>query len=436
MVFVDRVDAGRRLARRLAHLSGAHLVVLGLPRGGVPVAAQIALALHAPLDVIVVRKLGVPYQPELGMGAIGEGGVRVISEPVVRAAGVSREQLVAVERAELERRLRVFRAVRRQVPLVGRVALVVDDGIATGSTARAACQVARASGASRVVLAAPVAPAEEISALEEVADEVVTLLTPTRFFAIGEFYDDFRQSSDEEVCHLLQTAQPDEDSSAPPVDPDGQRTDEVQVPVGELLLPGLLTVPARPRGLVIFAHGSGSSRHSPRNQQVAAGLVRAGFATLLLDLLSTREEADPAHVFDIVLLGGRLAEALRWVRGLPGMAALPVGLFGASTGAGAALWVAAELPDAVAALVSRGGRPDLAGPWLAEVRAPTLLVVGGRDEVVLRLNREAAQRLGGPSRLEVVPGSTHLFEEPGALVAVTQLARDWFAEHLVAPGAA
>lgn len=209
MRFTNRSDAGRRLAARLEALRGKDLVVLGLPRGGVPVAWEVARALRAPLDVILVRKLGVPVQPELGMGAIGEGGVRIINHEVVRAASLRPEEIDAVEqreRAELERRAHRYRSGRRRRSLKGRVALVVDDGIATGSTARAACRVARALGASRVVLAAPVAPPSTLREFAGDADQVVVLDTPEEFWAIGQFYDDFRQTTDEEVAALLSGA--------------------------------------------------------------------------------------------------------------------------------------------------------------------------------------------------------------------------------------
>jgi putative phosphoribosyl transferase len=207
MPFLDRTDAGQRLAERLSELRGQDVVVLGLPRGGVPVGFPIAEALDAPLDVIVVRKLGVPSQPELGMGAIGEDGVRIVNEQVVQLAGVDDDDLAAVEareRAELERRSQRLRGDRPPVSLSGRTAIVVDDGIATGSTARAACQVARAHGAARVVLAVPVAAADSLAALEEEADEVVCLEAHEQFAAIGYWYRDFSQISDEEVARLLE----------------------------------------------------------------------------------------------------------------------------------------------------------------------------------------------------------------------------------------
>ncbi len=209
MLFRDRVDAGQQLAARLQHLDGSKVIVLGLPRGGVPVAAEVARALGAPLDIIVVRKLGVPFQPECAMGAIGEDGVRVINQETVRLSGVTIAELAATEQREeqeIARRARRYRAGRQRQPLAGRVAVVVDDGIATGATARAACQVARALGAARVILAVPVAPVGWEARIGPDADEAVSVATPEAFFAIGQFYDDFSQTSDGEVAACLARA--------------------------------------------------------------------------------------------------------------------------------------------------------------------------------------------------------------------------------------
>lgn len=205
----------------------------------------------------------------------------------------------------------------------------------------------------------------------------------------------------------------------------------VEIPVAPgVVLAGDLSLPASPAGLVIFAHGSGSSRLSPRNRAVAASLARAGLATLLFDLLTPGEAADRAKVFDIPLLGERLGAAIAWAGRAPDCDGLEIGLFGASTGAAAALVAAAAHPDTVAAVVSRGGRPDLAGKALAGVRAPVLLIVGGADGVVVDLNRAAFAALTAEKRLEIVPGATHLFEEPGALEVVMRLAAGWFRAHL------
>ena len=209
--FRDRAEAGRFLAERLTHLRGQPLVILGLPRGGIPVALEIAKVLEAPLDVILVRKLGVPYQPELAMGAIGEDGIRVENRDVIRHAGVSPEQISAVEQAErneLDRRASVLRKGRERIAISSKVAVVVDDGIATGSTALAACLVARAEGASRVVVAAPVAPLGWEDRFTGAADETVSVISPRSFAAIGQFYDDFRQLTDEEVVRALSESSP------------------------------------------------------------------------------------------------------------------------------------------------------------------------------------------------------------------------------------
>jgi putative phosphoribosyl transferase len=216
------------------------------------------------------------------------------------------------------------------------------------------------------------------------------------------------------------------------------RNEEIEVQAGDVRVAGNLTLPhpaqgitqGITQGIVVFAHGSGSSRHSPRNRYVADVLNEAGLGTVLFDLLSVDEAVDRAKVFDVGLLARRLLAVTDWLGSQPDTRNRRIGYFGASTGAGAALWAAAEPGFDVAAVVSRGGRPDLAGPRLGLVRAPTLLIVGGRDDVVLGLNRTAQAQLRCENRLEVVPGATHLFEEPGTLEQVARLAADWFTGHL------
>ncbi|HET6877492.1 MAG TPA: phosphoribosyltransferase family protein [Jatrophihabitans sp.] len=437
MLFADRTDAGRQLGKMLRGRVERNAVVVGLPRGGVPVAVEVAEAVGAPLDVIVVRKLGVPFQPELAMGALGEGGVRVVDYELVTRLRISDDELAAVEQreqAEIERRVAQLRGVRGPIPLAGRPVVIVDDGIATGSTARAACLVARARGASRVLLATPVAPPGVTERFRDVADDVVCLATPQGFFGIGEFYRDFRQLTDTQVRHLLEHARTPTGAIDPPAEEDDPpaRDEDVSIPVPGATLPGHFTVPATASGIVVFVHGSGSSRHSPRNQYVASILNQAGLGTLLFDLLTPSEEQDRRNVFDIELLAERLAAVTTWLRPKYGPQTR-VGYFGASTGAAAALVAAARPGSDVGAVVSRGGRPDLAGSALSEVRAPTLLIVGGDDELVLELNRAAQLRLKCANRLDIVPGATHLFEEPGTLTKAAELAEGWFARHLGAP---
>jgi putative phosphoribosyl transferase len=439
MLFVDRADAGRQLAQRLLHLRGTDAVVLALPRGGVPVAFEVARELQAPLDVIVVRKLGVPFQPECGFGAISEGGARIVDDRVVRLARLTRQEIASVEgreRDRLNRRLGQLRGDRPPVPLAGRIAVIVDDGIATGSTARAACLVARARGASRVIVAVPAGSAEAAASLRHDADEVICLHTPVPFAAVGDWYANFSQISDAEVTGLLSRALTCAGTRNAAPD-----TAEIAVQAEGVRLTGSLVIPPGAGGLVVFAHGSGSSRHSPRNALVAAGLNRSGLGTLLVDLLTPGEELSRANVFNVALLAARLTAITRWLRDQPGPADLPFGYFGASTGAAATLAAVTATPrPPVAAIVSRGGRPDLVGGRLTLVRTPTLFIVGGADTVVLDLNQRARAQLKCENRLAVVPGATHLFSEPGALDQVTDLAGDWFGSHFarvshVAPAA-
>ena len=435
MLFRDRVEAGIQLAAQLQGKREDSWVVLGVPRGGVPVAAVVAEALDLPLDVVLVRKLGVPYRPELAMGAVGEGGIRVVDKDLVRMAGVRQSELAEAERrerAEVDARARRFRGGHAPLSLHGRTAVIVDDGIATGSTMAAACRVVRAHGADRVVVAVPVAPDEALTKLDDVADAVVCLRTPRPFFSVGQWYRDFSQTTDTEVAMLLAQARERQQAgfgTGPPV-----RDEELSLLTATGRLAGHLSVPRDARGLVVFAHGSGSSRRSPRNLFVARALNEAGFGTFLLDLLTPAEEETRASVFDVERLATRLSAVTRQLRAEPGLVHLPVGYFGASTGAAAALVAAAEPGIRVSAIVSRGGRPDLAGNRLGLVHAPTLLIVGGRDHTVLELNRHALTELQCPRRLSVVPGATHLFEENGALEVVAELAKDWFAKHLVPVG--
>ena len=461
-VFHDRRDAGRQLGRALRNYERANPLVLGLPRGGVPVADEVAIALHAPLDVVIVRKLGSPMNPECGFGAVGEGGALVTDEGARREVGVGDEELrriIGRERAEIERRIALYRENRPMLDVTGRTVIVVDDGLATGSTASAAISVLRHLGAGRIVLAVPTGSAQAVELLRSRADEVLCLQTPEWFRAVGAQYEDFAQTTDHEVIEILRQhvrgagprdgtgAASGEGSSA---DISGanalganalgvnalgvDRDIAIEIRPG-IALPGRITVPPNAIGVVAFAHGSGSSRLSPRNAFVARTLQHAGLGTLLFDLLTDDEAEIRANVFDIELLAQRLALATAWLRAQPTTGGLPIGYFGASTGAAAAL-VAASDDREIAAVVSRGGRPDLAGAALPKVTAPTLLIVGGLDLEVIELNRTARSQITCPTRLDIVPGATHLFDEPGTLAAAAGLARDWFTAHLSRPRAA
>lgn len=416
--FADRDHAGQALAKALARYRGQRPVILAIPRGAVPMGRVIADALDGELDVVLVRKIGAPHNPELALGAIDEHGT-VHMNP--QAAMYELPHRFIAE--EARRQLELIHERRRRygvapVSLRGRTVIVVDDGLATGATMFAALKAARAQQPAHLVCAVPVAAADSLERVRALADDVVCLAEPEPFFSVGQWYQRFGAVEDDEVMRVLAAGRT------------AARTVAIDAGAARAL-PGDLVLPPAARALVVFVHGSGSSRQSPRNRAVAESLQRAGFATLLFDLLTPEEDRDPGARFDIALLARRLAATLRWLRGEPVLATMRVGLFGASTGAAAALIAAASDPEAVAAVVSRGGRPDLAGnDQLAQVRAPTLLIVGGADTDVLALNRHALARLRGEARLHVVPGATHLFEESGALDDVAAQAQAWFARWL------
>jgi putative phosphoribosyl transferase len=360
--------------------------------------------------------------------------VRVLNDEVIERLGLSRMVVDAVADregqvlTELERR---YRDDRPGPDVQGRTVILVDDGLATGSTMRAAVDALRRMGPRRIVVAVPVGSRDVCESLAPMADEVVCVAEPVWFQAVSLWYEDFRQTTDEEVSALLVQALGCLSERPEELRRGGQ---EVALALPDAVLSGTLSLPADPLGLVVFAHGSGSSRHSPRNRQVARGMYESGFATLLFDLLTAEEEQSEMmtrHLrFDIGLLAGRLRGATEWIRAQNALASLPLGYFGASTGAAAALIAAADLKEVVRAVVSRGGRPDLAGPRLAEVQSAVLLLVGGNDLAVVELNRQAYRQLAGEKEMIIVPGASHLFEEPGALEEVTRLASAWFRRHL------
>jgi putative phosphoribosyl transferase len=434
--FKDRESAGRALAGALRGRLAPDAVLLGLPRGGVVVAAAAGRELGMSVDVLVSRKVGAPGDPELGLGAVAEGGAVWLNRALAGELGLTTDALADLagqEAGEVVRRAERYRQGRPPPSVAGRTAVLVDDGIATGGTMQAAVRALRAMKPARVVLAAPVAARETVDELRSLADDIVILHVPTVFGGVGAWFDDFRQLDDHEVLQALGRDEPGGFERVVP----GGAEQEITVHAGGVLLPGTIEAPVGARGIVLFAHGSGSSHRSERNRAVATTLHEAGLATLLFDLLTPEEELEDretcAFRFDIGLLTNRLAGAIDWCGRRLDVGQLTVGLFGASTGAAAALCAAALRPDRVAAVVSRGGRPDLAGEDLDAVRAPTLLVVGAADSTVLGLNEEAFARLRCPKRLSVVPGATHLFEEPGALEDVARQAAAWFALHLGRP---
>jgi len=365
----------------------------------------------------------------------------VLNVDVIRTMRVPERALDTVTRTavrEIERREQVYRGGRPLPDVRGKTVILVDDGLATGATMSAAVRALRRQHPARIVVAAPTAAQATCESMRSAADDVICALTPDPFDAVGLWYDDFTQTSDDEVRDLLARAV---QAAAPPEGTDMAETEQtyerkVHVVAGPITLEASLSLPEGASSLVLFAHGSGSSRFSPRNRYVARMLNEARIATLLLDLLTAGEEETDVRTgqlrFDITLLADRLIGATDWIRQQPETRALRVGYFGASTGAAAALIGAAERPRIVGAVVSRGGRPDLAGSALARVMAPTLLIVGSNDAVVLDLNRTAFSALHAEKQLATIPGAGHLFEERGTLEQAARLAREWFAHHLPA----
>jgi len=377
----------------------------------------------------------------------------VLDREIIDAIGICDEeieQITSRERKELDRREHLYRGNRSALKVHGLTVILVDDGIATGSSMRAAIIALRQMKPARVVVAVPVAPQSTCRRLRSEVDQLVCVHMPEDFQVIGQFYEDFSQVADEEVTQLLQrAARPVLQSVGQDDPPDAEgranmipgRTSEhdgikreVSIDLQGLTLDGTLFLPKQANGLVLFAHGSGSSRHSPRNRFVAQILYSQKIGTFLFDLLTQEEEARDRYTgefrFNIPFLASRLIRATKWAASGSETRGLKIGYFGASTGAGAALIAASELSELVSAVVSRGGRPDLAEEALGYVRAPTLLIVGGNDEPVIAMNREALARLScADKKLVIIPGATHLFEEPGTLEEVARLAAEWFSEH-------
>ena len=427
-MFHDRTEAGRLLAKRLrdsvlSSIEGDSPVVIALPRGGVVVGQAVAEDLKIPLDILIVRKIGAPSEPEFGIGAIAEDGTSWINVEFANAVGATRlmiQEIMQFESEEISRRIKRIRQGREPLSLEGRSVILVDDGLATGATALVAARSLRRQRVKKIILAVPACASDSLDLIKREVNEVICLTSSENFQSVSKWYEDFSQVSDDQVIETLAKFQ---DQKAL-----FDVYSEVEITSGELHLPGELVVPSGALGLVIFAHGSGSSRMSPRNLMVARALNRAKIGTLLFDLLTPQESEERENVFDVDLLSKRLISATQWVRTYPETKPLKIGYFGASTGAAAALKAASQFGNGIAAVVSRGGRPDLTGNRIHLVDTPTLLIVGGNDEIVLALNRQAQSQLKN-ARVLVIPGATHLFEEPGALEHVAEYSIDWFTKH-------
>lgn len=416
----NRETAGRLLAQELKRMEWQDTLILALPRGGVPVAAEIAKELNLPWDLLLVKKIGAPGQPEFAIGAISENENPVWDYASISLLSIQKsnlDKLVEKTRDKILEQAKKWRKGRIPLSVKNQTVIVVDDGLATGMTMHAAVKFLRHQGVEKIVIAVPVASRSAEDSFRTEVDQVIALQTPEPFFSVGQWYEDFEQVTDETVASFL--------TGGVQLETD---IETIEIPVQDFSLHGELSIPQNPKAIVIFAHGSGSSYRSPRNKYVAKALNRLGFVTLLFDLLTFEEGENRSNVFNIPLLSERLQIATRWIRNYDTLKSLSIGYFGASTGAAAALVAASKQKD-ISSVVSRGGRPDLAEEALDQVQCPTLLIVGGNDYGVIELNQKAREQLKH-GELVIVPGATHLFEEEGTLDEVVEYAGDWFTNTL------
>ena len=417
--FENREMAGKILAERLMKYQSLGPIILALPRGGVPIAFEVAAKLHAPLDVIIVKKIGAPGHEEFAIGAVAEDEIPILNQELIKQYNFNADEIenIIVSRiSENRRRSKVYREKHPKLSLEGRTVIVVDDGLATGATMLSALQWIHTQKIKKVIVSVPVSSKEAAEEIKKKCDEFISLIIPEEFWSVGMWYDEFTQVNDDEVLHYLQKQTNLSESV----------NHDVWIEDGLVMLQGLLNIPMKCKGIILFAHGGGSSHKSPRNIFVAKALNEAGFGTLLFDLLTYNESLDRKNVFDIDLMTKRLKVATDWAkRNFPH---LSFGYFGASTGAAAALGAARDRTD-IFAIVSRGGRPDLALESLSKVYAPTLLIVGAEDEQVITLNQLAKKKLIN-SQLVLIPNAGHLFEGAGMLEQVVEYALNWFSNSL------
>jgi predicted phosphoribosyltransferase/alpha/beta superfamily hydrolase len=421
MLFRDRKQAGEKLAAALKEKGFQRPVVLGIARGGVPVAAEVARALDGELAVVVARKLGAPGNPELAIGATTETGVSYINTAVAAAAGADARYIEAEKARQVQeahRREELFDRHRRP-PARGRTVIVVDDGIATGATAIAAVRSIKAEGAERVVLAIPVGPPEMVELLRGEADEVVCLDEDAGFWAVGQYYLDFGQVSDAEVLQTLEAF-----AAEAAADP----AHRVQITRDSVRLAGILTTPAGtgPFPLVLFVHGLGSGKDSPRNLVIASHLVDAGLATLLFDLSGHGESTtDPHDGFNAYVSDVEAAYA--WAVRQDAVAPERIGIAGSSLGASVAAAAVARGRLNPKTMVLRA--PPMEPEDFRRVSVPSLVLIGANDP----LRRHVEHAIAGCPRLtlSVVEGASHLFEEPGALEEALTRTVAWFSAKLL-----
>jgi putative phosphoribosyl transferase len=430
MTFKDRAEAGRVLAAELVPLVTPPCVVAAIPRGGVAVALPIVERLSAPLTVAYARKLTSPLAPEVAFGALDEDDEVSLDPETVAAFGLSGRDIEAAKtrtRAEIQRRMALYGVPPLGSYLPGATVVLVDDGLATGLTMQAALAYARRHGATRVVVAVPCAAAAAAARFRRDADVFVSLTVDEDFVAVGEYYEDFSPVPDEVVLAMLRRAA---GSGGPAGSADGSVRVSFTNSRG-LTLAGALLLPARPgpHPLVVFAHGWGSGKDSPRNRAVAEALRAEGFAAFLFDFTGHGESEGTAAQGALAQQDDDLGAALDVAKRFDEIDAARIGVAGASSGAAVALRRAAS-DGRIRALALRSANPEGALADAPLVTVPTLLVVGEHDLPIRELNEGLLGRLRGPRRLEVVPGGDHLFEDPAALRRAIDLTVAWFKLHL------
>lgn len=415
--FENREEAGEILADRLISYKDSDPIILALPRGGVPIARIIADKLHAPLDLILIKKIGVPGNEEFAVGAVAEDEKPILNQELISRYNLDRKIIagtIADKVKEIRARAKLYRKEFKPVSWEGRTVIVVDDGLATGATMKAALTWLKTKVVKEIVVAVPVSSKEAMTEVKPLCTEFISMILPSDLWSVGFWYHDFQQVSDEEVIKDLRGRKTTK------VDENDIRLYDHNDPLN-----GLVQIPQNSKGMIIFAHGSGSNYKSPRNQKVAKALHEAGYSTLLFDLLTAEESLNRKNVFDIGLMAKRLLIATEWAK--KNFPDKPLAYFGASTGAAAALQAASERDD-IFAVVSRGGRPDLAMDYLPKIDIPVLLIVGREDDLVISLNKAARNKLNN-CQMELIAKAGHLFEEPGTMEQVIELALGWFNQH-------
>jgi putative phosphoribosyl transferase len=429
MHFKDRKHAGRLLSTKMSQFSynRNRTVVIAIPLGGVSVAYELASELQLPLDILPIKKIGAPLDPELATGAVGENSEVLYNTELLKYLGYGHHDIEPMKEMALMKIKKISEVLRQgHIPLQleNKDIILVDDGVSSGTTMRTAIQFLRKKRVRKIHIATPVCSPDAMAELAGQVNKFTTVLTPVNFTSIGEWYDDFSQVETKEVIRILNEFHSGQNTLSP---------QDVLVKDAHVELPGQLYLSAKNKSWIIFAHGSGSSHKSVRNNIVAEELAHSGHGTLLFDLLTIDEDENYNNRFNITLLSKRLLMATMWlVNSKYYVKGTPIGYFGASTGAAAALMASANSPleYPLYAITSRGGRPDIIDDrTLQSIKIPTLLIVGGEDHEVIKLNEKASFYLPN-CRVVIVPHASHLFEEAGTLEEVTKLAIQWFDEHI------